>query len=283
VSDDDGDTTMLPVATGRPNAELARLVRSWRERLNPLEIPGLIPAGSHRRKSHVSQEDLARLVGVSNVWYGKLERGEPAHYSADFLDRVAIALRLTGDERMVLHLYALGREPVPRGRTSTVVVTESLRQVVDRQSWPTYLSDEAWDVIAYNRKAKEWFPWLGNESNVMRWVFTYPEARQQLHDWATDWAPPMLAQMRVANARDQGNERLTRLIQEILQSDDARRMWASEPAIYVHPDGDRRGIYLPYRQELITVEIVALAPLRAPNIRLMMLVPAGDRPPHPDS
>src|SRR5262249_9544799 len=207
VSDKDDDTIMLPDNTARTNVEFARLVPSWRERLNPLEIPGLVPAGSHHRMSHVSQEDTARPIGLSKVRHGTPERGEPAH-SADFLDRTASALRPNGDERVMLHLYALGHEPAPRSRPSRAAITESLRQVLAKQAWPTYLSDEAWDIVAYNREAKEWFPWLGSERNMMRWVFTYPEARQQLHDWHTAWAPSMLAQLRAAQARNPRNERL---------------------------------------------------------------------------
>lgn len=259
---------------GDPSAELARVVRSWRERLDPREIPGLIVGSSRRKKSRVSQEDMAQLIGVSSVWYGKLERGERLHYSDDFLDRAAIALRLNDDERTTLYLRSVGREPVPRRRSSTFAVTEGLEKIVQQQSFPTYVSDDIWDVVTYNSHAKEWFPWIDGENNVMRWVFTYPEARQQLFNWKTDWAPLMLAQMRFAQARDPENERLASLIQEILNvSEDARRMWESDPSVYTHPDGDRRKFYLPYHQEVITVEIVALAPLRANSVRVMMLVP----------
>lgn len=259
---------------GNPSAELARLVRSWRERLDPREIPGLIVGNSRRKKSRVSQEDMARFIGVSSVWYGKLERGERLHYSDDFLGRVAIALRLNDDERMTLYLYSVGREPAPRRRSSSLVVTKGLEKIVQEQPWPTYISDDAWDVVTYNSHAKEWFPWIDWENNVMRWVFTYPEAKQQLYNWGSDWAPLMLAQMRVAHAREPDNMRLADLIQEILDvSEDARRLWESAPAVYAHPDGDRRNFYLPYHQEVITIEIVALAPLRATNVRMMMLIP----------
>jgi transcriptional regulator with XRE-family HTH domain len=234
----------------------------------------MIIGSPHRRKTQVSQEDMARLIGVSNVWYGKLERGEQHHYSDDFLDRAAIALRLNDDERMTLYLYSVGREPVPRERPAEVVLSETVERIVNEQSWPTYISDNAWDVVIYNEHVKKWFPWIDYETNVMRWVFTYPEARSQLYNWETDWAPLMLAQMRVANAREPHNMRLANLIREILRvNPDARRLWEGEPTVYVHPDGDRRKFYLPYHQEVITVEIVAMAPLRAANYRLMMLVP----------
>jgi len=269
-----GGDQLPPDMPTDPSAELARLVRSWRERLNPAEIPGL-SGYSSRRKTIVTQEDIARLIEFSSVWYGKLERGEPARYSDDFLDRAAIALRLTDDERMTLYLYAVGREPAPRGQHTTDLAPGGLRQIVHAQPWPAYISDEAWDVPEYNQHMRDWFPWVGYERNVMRWVFTYPEARQQLYDWDTDWAPLMLAQMRVANARNPNNMRLANLIREILRvNPDARRLWESEPTVYVHPDGDRRRLHLPYHDDVIGVEIVALGPLRATNVRLMMLIPS---------
>jgi len=256
------------------SAELARLMRSWRERLDPAAVPALAAGYPRRRKSHASQEDIAGLIGVSSVWYGKLERGERAQYSDDLLDRTAIALRLSENERMMLYLCAVNREPAPRRNHAGTVVTPGLEQVVQRQPWPAYVSDGSWDIVTFNDVVREWFPWVVYERNLMRWAFTYPEARHQLYDWEHAWAPVMLAQMRVANARQPHNMRLAQLIREILTVNvEARRMWENEPAVYVHPDGDRRGLRLPDRQEVITVEIVALAPLRANEFRLVLLIP----------
>ncbi|GAB1639657.1 helix-turn-helix transcriptional regulator [Krasilnikovia sp. MM14-A1259] len=260
------------VLAGEPGIELARLVRSWRERLDPTGIPGLVTAT--RRRKTVSQEEIARLIGVSAVWYGNLERGERVNYSDDFLDRTAYALRLSEPERMMLYLYAVGREPAARRRSTTVELTDVLQRIIESQPWPAYISDEAWDLVAYNQHMADWFPWVGYESNVMRWVFTYNEARQQLVDWETAWAPLMLAQMRVANARNPSNMRLANLIREICRvNPDARRLWEHETTVYVHPDGDHRRLHLPYHHQVKDIEIVALAPLRAANVRLMMLPP----------
>lgn len=259
-------------AAGDPRSELARLVRSWRERLNPNEIPGLV-SRYPRHRNVVSQEDMARLIGVSSVWYGKFERGGDAHYSDDFLDRTSIALRLNPDERMMLYLYSVGREPATRSRHRGSLIG-GLTRVVHTQQVPTYISDDSWDIVEYNECAGKWFPWVVYERNLMRWVFTYPEARQQLHDWATDWAPLMLAQMRVASARQPDNTRLAELIREILDvNEDARALWEKNPSIYVHPDGDHRKMHVPNHDGLVTVEIVALSPLRDTNFRLVFLVP----------
>jgi hypothetical protein len=84
----------------------------------------------------------------------------------------------------------------------------------------------------------------------------------------------MLAQMMAANARHPSNMRLARLIREILDVNSfARDLWARDPKVYVHPDGDRRKLHLPFLDGIRDVELVALAPLRAPEVRLMMLMP----------
>jgi hypothetical protein len=120
-----------------PGEHLARLVRTWRERLNPDSIAGLGASG--RRKRTVSQEDMARLIDSSSHWYARLERGDrDANFSEDFLDRTSTALRLS----------------------------------VEEQPYPAYISDEAWDVVVFNKHMADWFPWvaIGNETNIMRWV-----------------------------------------------------------------------------------------------------------------
>jgi len=259
-----------------PGTELSLLVKKWRERLDPDSIPGLVQA-SGRHKTRVSQEDMAGLIGVSVVWYRHLERGDLEGYSDDFLDRASTALRLNEEERNVLYLYAVGKQPAQRGAPTTMVLTEPLQRVVRAQPYPAYISDESWDVVAYNEHMANWFPWIaaGYEGNIMRWVFTYPDARQQLHKWETDWAPLMLAQMRVANARQPDNMRLATLIREILErSDFARELWErGDSMVYVHPDGDHRQLHLPYHRKVIDIELVALSPMRAPGARVMMLLP----------
>jgi transcriptional regulator with XRE-family HTH domain len=264
-----------------PSAELHSLMLSWRERLDPLSIPGL-EAESRRRKT-VSQDLMARLVGVSAPWYGKLERGErEPNYSDDFLERVAYSLRLDDDERTILFLLAVGREPTPRVRPASGVVGEMLERIVHRQPWPAYISDRAWDVVVYNQAMADWFPHFAYELNVMRWVFYYPASRLQLVEWETSWAPLMLAQMRLAHAKWPKDKRLTGLIRETLTENEfARNLWRTKPKVYVHPDGDRRRLHLPFEDAVREIEIVAMNPMRAPDMRLIMLMAVDGSEPSP--
>lgn len=260
-----------------PSTELSRLVRSWRSRLDPADFPGhAIPGFRYtrrRRKTRMTQEDVAQLIGVSSVWYGLLERGDRSqNYSDDFLDRTAYVLRLNPSERTALYLYAVGREPDTHDEVIDPL-TPQLRRLLASQIHPAYLSNENWDVIAYNDAMCEWFPWVRYERNVMRWVFTYSDARRQLHRWDTDWAPLMLAQMRLANARNPDNLRLASLIDEIRSHNaDAQQLWEQDPMVYTHPDGDHRQLHLPKHHGIKTVEIIAMSPMRAPALRFVTLV-----------
>jgi transcriptional regulator with XRE-family HTH domain len=267
------------VTNPQASDELKRLVRSWRLRLNPDELPGL-NANQTRNRRHrrhtVSQEMVANLIGYTVGWYSSLERGESQNYSTDFLDRVAYTLRLTPTERRLLFLYAAGHEPATQRTSGKADLARPLKPVLDAQPWPAYISDEAWDVVDSNQHMRDWFPWVSHETNVMRWVFTYPEARNQLYRWETDWAPQMLAQVRTARARMPHNQRLNEVLTEILQvNPDARRLW-DQPLAYLHPDGDRRSLYLPYHRKVKPIQLVALEPMRAPGSRIIMLVPNSD-------
>jgi hypothetical protein len=68
--------------------------------------------------------------------------------------------------------------------------------------------------------------------------------------------------------------RLAKLIQEILNvNEEARRIWEKEPTVHIHPDGDKRGIRFAGHEDVTTVEIIALAPLRAAEFRVVFVIP----------
>ncbi|MFI5496574.1 hypothetical protein [Actinoplanes sp. NPDC051859] len=267
--------TQTGLSTTDISDELARHVKAWRQRLDPNIFPDHHTGA--RRRQRVSQELAAVRIGCSLAWYRSLERGEIHNWSSDLLNRVAITLHLNADERVLLFLLATGNEPQPSADAAPIANgLESLITTLRSQPWPAYLNDEAWDLIAYNQHMADWFPWVtGGESNIMRWVFTYPEAKQQLHRWETDWAPQMLAQIRFVHARLPEHPRLKVIIDEIrAKCAFARDRW-DDTSTYQHPDGDRRSLFLPYHQREKPVNIVALQPLRAPNHRLIYVVPAS--------
>ncbi|MFJ4868533.1 helix-turn-helix domain-containing protein [Streptomyces sp. NPDC088757] len=262
---------------GDPDGEsLPVLLRSWRRRMNPRSVPGLVVSG--RRSEGLTQSDVARLTGVSERWYGALERGNEAEYSADFLDRLSSALRLSPAERRALYLKALGRPPAlaaPPEADAVAEVDEALlQQFLENQApAPAFATDLAWNVIGYNGPLLEWFPWVTRESNQMRWTFLEPEAREQLLAWERDWARPFLGQIRYERAHHPKDEALLRLEQEILAgSPAAREMWDRREVVE-HSHGDLRRLKLPYhRGREVAVRIVALRPMRSDLLRVIVLM-----------
>src|ERR1700723_3873760 len=90
---------------GDPRA-LGQLLRSRRERLMPGDVG--LPAGSRRRTAGLRREEVAQLANLSITYYTFLEQGRPVRPSAQVLDALAAALRLSAAERRYLHVLAGG-------------------------------------------------------------------------------------------------------------------------------------------------------------------------------
>ena len=100
-----------PVQRARPapldrRAELSEFLRTRRARLKPEDV-GLPDFGRHRRVPGLRREELAQLAGVSVAYYTRLEQGNGRNVSAEVLDAIARALRLTDAEHA--HLTHLAK------------------------------------------------------------------------------------------------------------------------------------------------------------------------------
>src|SRR6516165_5329336 len=90
--------------------DLGDFLRSRRSRLSPEDV-GLRTYGERRRVPGLRREELAQLAGVSVTHYTRLGQGHGRNVSAEVLEAVASALRLTSDERE--HLTNLVHPPRP--------------------------------------------------------------------------------------------------------------------------------------------------------------------------
>lgn len=231
-----------------------------------------------RRAEGLTQRDVARLTGVSERWYGALERGIEAEYSADFLDRLSSALQLSPAERRALYLKAVGRLPTlvlpPEAGMPEDVDEGLLQRFLDNQvPAPAFATDLAWNVIGHNEPLLEWFPWVTRQENQMRWVFLEPEAHEQLVNWEQDWARPFLGQLRYERARHPKNEALMRLERDILASSPAAREMWNRREVVEHSHGALRRLRLQCRRgQEVAVRIVALRPMRSDLLRVIVLM-----------
>jgi len=257
------------------NSELAGCVKAWRHRLRREESRAR--AECRRRRGTVTQQEMAEAVGVSVVWYSNLERGVRANYSAEFLDAVARELKLSADERVLLHLLAAGRRPPPSPADAVALVPDhSLHQVVSGQRWPTYVLNRYSRILLHNEPCESYYPWLRHDSSYPHWVLTSADARQRLVRWENDWAAPLLTQLRMARAQYPGDNRLASLIDTCLSaSPDVRRLWDAY-ADHEYPPRSRRGIRLPDDRHVATFDMVTLTDLKPSELQVVMMIPAGD-------
>lgn len=167
------------------NHALGDFLRARRQRLDPATFG--FPAG-RRRTPGLRREEVAQLASISPTWYTWLEQGRGGAPSREVLERIARGLRLTTPEREHLFILAFGHPPQTR-LTITDDMTPRLQRVLDAFAIPAIIRTASWDVIAWNAAAARVLTDYGQlplaERNVLRRLFTRPEARCTLEDWQT--------------------------------------------------------------------------------------------------
>ncbi|MFB8241678.1 helix-turn-helix domain-containing protein [Kitasatospora purpeofusca] len=202
-----------------------------------------------RRRTGLSQERTASILGVSVRSYGDFERGL-TRAEPEFLDRVASVLHMTAHERHVMFLLATGQEP-PQPFTSQLSSVPAYQLALDSSVLPGYLSNRCWDIELTNQAFRD--IWAGKElpTNVLRYILMSKQAREDvLLDWDAGWALPFLRQQRAALNASPWEPGLVELQRELEDAADADKplrklMKRSMDDEYVHPNGDTRLIRHP--------------------------------------
>jgi DNA-binding XRE family transcriptional regulator len=99
--------------------ELGEFIQALRQRGTPEEFG--FPSGARRRTQGLRREEVAQLAGISATWYTWIEQGREVNVSAETLERLASALKLSKSERAYLFDMADRRDrkrtcwkPTPR-------------------------------------------------------------------------------------------------------------------------------------------------------------------------
>jgi transcriptional regulator with XRE-family HTH domain len=214
-------------ATSDP-AALGQLLRSRRERLTPAEV-GLV-AGGRRRTAGLRREEVAMLANLSATYYTFLEQGRPVRPSAQVLDSLASALRMSAAERRYLHVLAHGPDgEAGAGAAPPERVDPGVADLVRRlDPYPTLVKGRRWDVLTANPAARELFTdWEAlphGERNLVRWMFTTGRAREVYLDWEPE-ARAMLGRFRLAAARYPDDPGFRALIAELHRDSRHVRDW----------------------------------------------------------
>ncbi|RZU44165.1 helix-turn-helix protein [Streptomyces sp. BK022] len=221
-------------AVGRPldrRAELSEFLRSRRARLKPEDV-GLPVFGRRRRVPGLRREELAQLAGVSVAYYTRLEQGNGRNVSAEVLDSIARALRLTDAEHA--HLTHLAK-PAPHKKRPSArrpqVRTALQHLLASMDAVPAYITGRRTEILAWNRMATALFgDWGGLAPEDRTWarlVFLCPEYRELFVDWEQK-AIDIVCGLRMDAGRFPDDARLAALVGELsVKSEEFGRLWAT--------------------------------------------------------
>ncbi|WP_344207454.1 helix-turn-helix transcriptional regulator [Nonomuraea bangladeshensis] len=211
-------------------AEFGRAVRRWRDRVSP-EVVGL-PVGGHRRAAGLRREELALLAGISVDYLTRLEQGRAANPSAQVVDALARALRLSPAERA--HLFGLAGLAPPGPRTVPAYITPSVQRLLDRMSGtPVAVYDASWTLLMANPPYAALMGdpsgWRGDQRNAVWRHFLGPSTRvRHTPESRRALESALVADLRAAAARYPADQRLRHLVAELRAgSDRFAELWDS--------------------------------------------------------
>lgn len=259
--------------------ELAEFLQALRQRSEPAAYG--FPAGSRRRTAGLRREEVAQLAGISATWYTWIEQGREVNVSAEALDRLAQALKLSRSERSYLFDMAGRRDP-RSSETEEDTAPEVLVGMLSSIAIPAYIMGRTWDLLAWNAAAAALFcGWLDAHQddaaapNLLRYVFQHPDARQFVVNWELR-ARRLVAEFR-ADCRGRLEEAgLQRLVGELSQtSPDFERFWKQHDVL--ERQGGQRAFHHPQRG-LIAFQQVTLRPVEQEQMKLVLLAPEKNPP-----
>lgn len=165
--------------------ELAGFLKTRRQKILPSQVG--LSSGNRRRTPGLRREEVAQLAGIGLTWYTWLEQGRAIHVSAQVIESLSRVLLLDKQER--IHLCLLANQPLPAdipGYQGTV--SPILQHVLDSLVLcPTFIADQRWNVIAWNKAAcavlSDFNKLNARQRNVVWAMFTDNYYKQLYVDW----------------------------------------------------------------------------------------------------
>jgi transcriptional regulator with XRE-family HTH domain len=231
-------------STAERRAELSDFLRTRRAKIVPSDV-GLAD-GARRRTPGLRREEVALLANIGATWYTRLEQGLPINVSADVLDGISRALRLTSDERRHLHLLA-GLSPTVVPPNEERVSDLVLRVLAGLDPLPAYIRGRRWDVLAWNRSADALTGFsgvAGKSRNIVWRLFCDATMPCRLGDPACT-KRRCVAQFRAVAAKYPHDPAFIELIDDLrTNSPEFKQLWAEHDVLgsadglkhYIHPE-----------------------------------------------
>ena len=214
---------------------LGAFVRARRESIAP-DAPG-----GRRRTPGLRREELAARAGIGTTWVSWIEQGRAVRASAETLARLAKALSLTRAERS--YLFALGerRDPADPFSANIADAPSAITVLVEGLDWPAYGLDAAWRVCCANAAARHLFTGLFDEEsqpNLLRYIFTSPQARSLLPDWG-ERCQRVMAEFRRDYGRAMSDPRVAAVVEWLCENSEAFRAAWEQQAVRDRTGGMR--------------------------------------------
>jgi transcriptional regulator with XRE-family HTH domain len=197
--------------------EFGRMVRRRRDRVAPGTVG--VPVGPRRRASGLRREELAALAGISADYLTRLEQGRATAPSAQVVEALAQALRLSDTDRDLLHRLA-GHTPPGTGVVPSRV-PPSVQRLLDRlANTPVVVYDATWTLVLanapYDALMGATTSWRGIERNaVWRHLAGPPSRVVHTEREQAELDARLVADLRLTASRYPADRALRRLIGEL--------------------------------------------------------------------
>ncbi len=192
-----------------------------------------VPAGRRRRADGLRREELAALAGISADYLTRLEQGRATAPSAQVVESLARALRVSDVERDLLFRLAGHAAPGPDVVPSRV--TPSVQRLLDRLSHtPVVVYDASWTLVLanapYNALMGDTTTWHGLERNaVWRNVARLPSRVVHTPQEQADHEALLVADLRLTASRYPADRKLQHLIADLTsRSPRFAELWDAE-------------------------------------------------------
>ncbi|WP_329135441.1 helix-turn-helix transcriptional regulator [Streptomyces sp. NBC_00670] len=265
-------TTLTAVDTTQ---ELAAFLRTRRESLDPEDF-GLPARRRSRRTPGLRREEVAELAGVSIDYVVRLEQARGLRPSADVVEALAGALRLSPHERAYLFDLAQQR-PRTTDKPATTAAPQLARLVEDLSPLPAMLLNHRYDILAWNDHMARLLLDFGTlppaQRNSMWLCLLHPYMREFYVD-RERVVREGVAHLRAAWAAHPDDRALNEHIAEFsARVEEFPRLWA-ERSVRAGGRGSK-AIRHPDAGE-IDVRFEVLTPLQDPDQRVMICRGADD-------
>lgn len=225
------------------HSPLGDFLRAERARVTPAEV-GLPDIGG-RRVSGLRREEVAVLAGVSADYYTRLEQGRESTPSAQVVDAICTALRLSADAAE--HAYRLAKLAPRRPRTVPEVSAELRQLMAAFPASAAYVVNPAFRVIATNPTAAALLGPTQLRAGGLEYIFLDPSA----HDYFVHWdvvARASVSALRLAAGYASPHPEVEPLVRALLSGSAAfAELWADHTVaglsitekVIDHPDVGR--------------------------------------------